>query len=103
MCGTPVPPPQWCGAGIVDDAGARRRARAASVRVLAAMLAGSAVRVTADLAGIGYTVSSADGRSRVVSDLAAVWPTLAELPGRPFDPLDPGMLARLRELGTADR
>ncbi|WP_424327268.1 hypothetical protein [Gordonia sp. (in: high G+C Gram-positive bacteria)] len=99
MCGTPVPPPEWCAAGIADDPGARRRARAASVRVLAEQLAGTGVRVDADLVGTGYTVRAADGRSRVVADLAAVWPAVALLRGRPFDPLDEALLARL--LGEA--
>ncbi|MBM7368257.1 hypothetical protein [Gordonia hydrophobica] len=103
MCGTPVPPPAWCAVGVPDDAGARRRARAASIRVLAAQLAGFGTRVEADLAGTGYTVSTADGRTRVVSDLAAVWPAVAELSGRPFDPLDPLLIARLRERAESGR
>lgn len=103
ICGTPVPPPEWCAAGIADDAGSRRRARAASVRVLAVQLADCGIRVGADLAGNGYTVSTADGRTRLVTDLAAVWPAVAELAGEPFDPLDPALVTRLQDLAVADR
>lgn len=103
MCGTPVPPPQWCAVGVADDAGARRRARAASVRVLAAQLEGTGIRVGADLAGTGYAVSTLDGRTRLVTDLSAVWPAVAELAGQPFDPLDPVLVARLGRRADAPR
>ena len=44
-----------------------------------------------------YVLRGKTGKSEVVSDLAALWPSVEKMLGRPLDPLDPETLAR-REL-----
>ncbi|MCY4451436.1 MAG: hypothetical protein OXC01_05760 [Immundisolibacterales bacterium] len=51
--------------------------------------------VLAEWAASSYVLRTKTGRSEVVPDLGALWPAAERLLGRPCDPLDPGLLARL--------
>ena len=48
-----------------------------------------------------YIVRSQTGRSEMVPALPQVWQMVERIAGRPVDPLDPALLARLRTLGDA--
>jgi hypothetical protein len=45
-----------------------------------------------------FTVSSGTGRSLVVDHVGALWPAAEKLAGRPIDPLDPAVIARIEAL-----
>ena len=51
--------------------------------------------VLAEWAASSYVLRTKTGRSEMVPDLGALWPAAERLLGRPCDPLDPGLLARL--------
>ena len=46
------------------------------------------------------TVAAGNGRTLVVDHLGALWPAAEKLAGRPIDPLDPVVIARLERRGT---
>ena len=46
-------------------------------------------------AASSYVLRTKTGRSEMVPDLGALWPAAERLLGRPCDPLDPDLLARL--------
>jgi hypothetical protein len=48
-----------------------------------------------DVAGRSYLLSSATGRQAIVPDIMAMWAEAEKLLGRPCDPLDPDLIARL--------
>ena len=52
--------------------------------------------VLAEWAASSYVLRTKTGRSEMVPDLGALWPAAERLLGRPCDPLDPDLLARLR-------
>ena len=52
--------------------------------------------VLAEWAASSYVLRTKTGRSEMVPGLGALWPAAERLLGRPCDPLDPGLLARLR-------
>ena len=51
--------------------------------------------VFADWAASSYVLRTKTGRSELVSDLGSLWPAVERLLGRPCDPLDPDLLARI--------
>ena len=51
--------------------------------------------VLADWAASSYVLRTKTGRGELVSDLGGLWPAVERLLGRPCDPLDPELLARL--------
>ena len=51
--------------------------------------------VLAEWAASSYVLRTKTGRSEMVPDLGALWPAAERLLGRPCDPLDPDLLARL--------
>lgn len=51
--------------------------------------------VLADWPPSSYVLRTKTGRSELVSHLGDLWPAAERLLGRPCDPLDPGLLARL--------
>ena len=51
--------------------------------------------VLAEWAASAYVLRTKTGRSEMVPDLGALWPAAERLLGRPCDPLDPDLLARL--------
>ncbi len=45
-----------------------------------------------------FTISGTAGRSLVVDHVGALWPAAEKLAGRPIDPLDPAVIARIEAL-----
>jgi hypothetical protein len=76
-----------------EDGG--RRARALRVGLLNRVLAHFGLRLD-DWSGRTYVLRDQKGRSAVVGTLGSIWVEAERLAGRPLDPLDPGLLARLR-------
>lgn len=72
----------------------RRAERLARVRVANAVLAAFAMRLD-DWQGTAFVLSGATGQREVVDQLPQVWEAAARMLGRPIDPLDPGLLARI--------
>jgi hypothetical protein len=76
------------------DPQARRAERVRRIRAANRVLA--AWRLTlSDWQGRSYLLSTATGRTEVIDTLAHLWPTAEALAGRPFDPLDPELQARI--------
>ncbi|WP_395679435.1 hypothetical protein [Inquilinus sp.] len=48
-----------------------------------------------DWQGSAFVLSSPTGRREIVDALPAVWAAAAQMLGRPIDPLDPALLARI--------
>jgi hypothetical protein len=51
----------------------------------------------ADFAGQSYVLRGPTGRQEVVPDLIGMWAAAERLAGRPCDPLDPALIARLEQ------
>ena len=51
--------------------------------------------VLADWSASSYVLRTKTGRSELVTDLGSLWPAVERLLGRPCDPLDPDLLARI--------
>ena len=75
------------------DPAARRRERAQRVAKANAVL-GLWGLTLSDWQADSYVLATRTGKSEVVADLAALWPTAERLAGRGLDPLDPEVLAR---------
>jgi hypothetical protein len=72
----------------------RRAERSARVRAANAVLDVFAMRLD-DWQGSALVVSGATGRREIVDTLPQVWEAAARMLGRPIDPLDPALIARL--------
>lgn len=48
-----------------------------------------------------FTLTGPTGKSVVVDNLGALWPAAEKLAGRPIDPLDPAVIARIERLAGA--
>ncbi|WP_119165379.1 hypothetical protein [Algihabitans albus] len=81
-----------------DGAGGRTRRgeRLYRVRLVNEVLQGFALDLS-DFQGTSFVVSSRTGRSEMVGDLMAVWPTAEQMIGRKLDPLDPEVVTRLEQ------
>ena len=81
------------------DAPSRRRER--MNRVAAANRVLSCYRMNlADWQGSAFVLSTATGKTEIVDNLAHLWMAAERLLGRPCDPLDENLIARMeRELG----
>jgi hypothetical protein len=77
-----------------DHERARRRDRHHRIQVLNQLLAHYGLRLD-DWHSRSYVLSDRKGKTAIVQDLGALWPTAQQLAGRPLDPLDPWLLARL--------
>ena len=76
------------------DAAARRRER--MQRVAAANRILRHYRLTlADWQGASFVLSTATGKTEIVDNLAHLWAAAERLLGRPCDPLDADLIARL--------
>lgn len=49
-----------------------------------------------DWQNAAYVLHDAKGRQEIIEDLGGLWPAAERMAGRPLDPLDPALLARLR-------
>ena len=72
----------------------RRRERANRVRIANQVLALFSLRLS-DWQGTSYLLATLTGKTEIVDDLAHLWAAAERLTGRPCDPLDPVLLARL--------
>jgi hypothetical protein len=79
------------------DPAARRRERAR--RIAAANLTLGLFGLTlSDWQADSYLLATRTGKTEVVSDLAALWPTAEKLAGRGLDPLDEDVIAKRERL-----
>ena len=82
-----------------DDSSARVRATPARERQERVRLVNRVLDpfglVLAEWAASSYVLRTKTGRSEMVPDLGALWPTAERLLGRACDPLDSDLLARL--------
>jgi hypothetical protein len=76
--------------------GQRLRDRAERARLFDLVLAERGLTLQ-DWEGSSYILRDLKGRSAVVPDLAHVWAEAEEMLGRALDPLDPELLAALRQ------
>ncbi len=86
-CGYPARPGHWTDAGLASPAD-RRRAAHARAALLTRALRPLGVRAHAGPAGL--VLAHVTGAGAVVADPADLWPAVARLAGRPFDPLADG-------------
>lgn len=80
--------------GIPIDSREQRLERIFRVSLVNMLLEGHGCTVD-DWSLDQYIVRSRTGRSELVAALPQVWRTVEEIAGRPVDPLDPALLARL--------
>jgi hypothetical protein len=76
------------------DAAARRRERAQRVAAANRILKHYGLAL-ADWQGASFVLSTRTGRTQMVESLAHLWLAADRLLGRPCDPLDEGLVARL--------
>lgn len=89
LCGV-LGQPHWA------EEGGGRRARIDRVRLVNRVLGHAGLRLD-DWSGSVYVLRDRKGRAEVVADLGALWAAAERLVGAPLDPLDPGLLAVLRD------
>ncbi len=76
-----------------SDPAARRRERArriAEANIIVALFG----LTLSDWQADSYVLATRTGKSELVADLAALWPTAEKLAGRRLDPLDPDTIER---------
>ena len=78
--------------------GGSRRARVFRVGLLRRVLSHYGLRLD-DWSGRVYVLHDRKGRTRVITDLGALWLEAERLAGAPLDPLDPALLAKLADDG----
>ena len=79
----------------------RRRARQHRAQVLNQILSHYGLRLD-DWHSRSYVLSDRKGKTVLVQDLGALWPAAQQLAGRPLDPLDPRLLAALRQVPASE-
>jgi len=79
------------------DPAQRRRERALRISEANAILRLFGLSLE-DWQSDSYVLRNRTGKSSMVADLAAIWPTAETLAGRPIDPLDPDLLDRRERL-----
>jgi hypothetical protein len=79
---------------IGRDDRTRRAERQRRLRLANRVLSFYGLRLD-DWQGSFYLLANRTGRTEVVDSLHALWPAAAAMAGRPIDPLDPLLLARL--------
>ncbi len=81
------------------DPASRRRERMKRVAAANRVLSCYGINL-ADWQGSAFVLSTATGKSEIVDNLAHLWMAFERLLGRPCDPLDEELIARMeRELG----
>lgn len=96
LCGTLVGSEDWSGTNIGDEGATRRAARQRRVRLANQVLTHFGLRLD-DWQGSAFLLSGRTGKTEVVDNLPMAWRTGAAICGRPIDPLDPSLLARLEK------
>ena len=86
--------------GLARDTREQRLERRYRVRLANAVLVHYGCTLE-DWASGEYIVRSQRGRSELVPALPQVWQTVEAIAGRPVDPLDPALLARLAAVDDA--
>lgn len=76
----------------------RRQNRHARIRLLAKVLSHYGLEVTDDWSATNYVLDDRKGNRQIVANLADLWRVAGRMAGRPLDPLDPGLLDRLRSV-----
>jgi hypothetical protein len=101
LCGVLGGPEHWTDAvarpGVFTrntDAAARRRERLHRVAAANRVLKHFGMNLV-DWQGNAFLLSTATGKTEIVDNLAHLWLTAERLRGRPCDPLDPALMARL--------
>jgi len=81
------------------DAAARRRERLHRVAAANRVLKHFGMSL-ADWQGSAFVLSTATGKTEIVDNIAHLWLSAERLLGRPCDPLDPALIARMEsEIG----
>jgi len=85
----------WTDARVGDEprASVRARRRAMLTRIMSA----HGLTYSDDPSGVTSLISDRKGGVEVAGSLGEVWAAGEKLAGRPLDPLEPGLLARLAE------
>ncbi len=98
LCGVLTGEAHWTAAagrtGVFAAPRTRRAERLEHVRAVNAVLAAFTLKLD-DWQGTSFVLSGPTGRREIVDSLAAVWDAAAKMLGRPIDPLDDRLLARL--------
>ena len=94
LCGAFGGEEHWSTRGEFASGQTRRGERLARVRAANVVLGVFAMRLD-DWQGSALVLSGATGRREIVDTLPQVWDTAGRMVGRPIDPLDPALLARL--------
>jgi hypothetical protein len=96
LCGILDHADHWTsGPAGADDASAARPAADRQMRALAANDILSLFGLKLDSWAGRYTLRSRTGKMAVVDNLGSIWVEAEKLTGRPCDPLDPAVLAKL--------
>jgi hypothetical protein len=100
LCGLFGSAEHWTAASaspeVFGAARTRRAERAERVRLANAVLKGFALSLD-DWQGTTFILSSATGRREMAETLPDIWKAASAMLGRPIDPLDPALLARLAD------
>jgi hypothetical protein len=83
----------WTDAHVGDEPRASVRARRRAM--LARIMSANGLTFSDDPSGVTSLISDRKGGVQVAGGLGEVWAAGEALAGRPLDPLDPGLLARL--------
>ena len=100
LCGAFGGEEHWSTRAEPESGQTRRAERLARVRAANAVLAAFAMRLD-DWQGAHFVVAGPTGRREVVATLPQVWDAAARMLGRPIDPLDPALVARIAERARA--
>ncbi len=75
----------------------RRRERARRIAAANRILSAYALTLS-DWQGSSYVLASRTGKTEVIEDIGHLWPAAERMIGRPCDPLDPELIARIETL-----
>lgn len=75
----------------------RRRERARRVTAVNRVLAAFGMSLS-DWQGSSFVLATRTGKSEMIEDLGHLWPAAERLAGRPCDPLDPVLIARMESV-----
>jgi hypothetical protein len=104
LCGVLGADGDWTEASAMPSLnrlGTRRAERLHRVQVVNVVLGQFGLSLR-DWQGVRYQLSNRTGRSEFVENLSQVWQAAERILGRPCDPLDPSVIARMEALERAD-